>query len=288
MPSAYDDVIEPPYRIQKRLVLNQCFKTILQDLGKQPPVFTYVTFGGKQLYDLLDLISVFDIQKSKIYVKSYEVEPDVAKAARSCPVSRTLGKMSSVFIEIVPNALQENTLTPLIKAAVHRPFLYFLDYLNPFGLSYQSELIALIRARCLRPGDYLMITSNLTPRVMYHTRRPFMESHVGAFRTYFGLGGGAISPKFRERNHVDLLVGQACSIIARESSPGPYIDSRLLDKYRYRDSRTPMGVWIYRIEKTLRPATRLKDVPFKDYPWPLSVTEKAALAPAEPDLFAGL
>jgi hypothetical protein len=287
MPSAYDDVIEPPYRIQKRLVLNQCFKAILGDLATQPSVFTYVTFGGKQLYDLLDLVGVFDIQKSKIHVKSYEELPDVAKAATTCPVSKTLGKMATISIDIVPNALHETTLTPLVKGSVNRPFLYFLDYLNPYGLSHQATLLALIRARCLRAGDYLMITSNLTPRVMNNSRRPFMENQLSAFRTYFGLAGAPVPPKFRERNHVDLLVGQACSIIAGESTPGPYIDSRLLGKYRYRDT-TPMGVWIYKIEKALRVATRLKDVQFRDYPWPISLTEKAELLPAEPQLFFDL
>src|SRR6266545_5402728 len=201
MPSRYDD-IEPPYRIQKRLVLNQCFKTILKDLGKQPSTFTYVTFGGGQLYDLLDLVSVFDIQKSKIHVKSYETVPDVVKAAKTCPINKTLGKMATISIDIVPNALQETTLSPLIKANANRPFLYFLDYLNPFGPSHQATLLALIRARCIRAGDYLMITSSLTPRVIRQTRRPFMENQVAAFRTYFGLAGATVPPKFRERNHV--------------------------------------------------------------------------------------
>lgn len=287
MASAYDDVVEPPYRIQKRLVLNQCFKAILADLGTQPPAITYVTFGGRQLYDLLDLVNVFDIQKSKIFVKSYEVEPEVAEGARTCVVSKTLGKMKSISIDIVPNALQETTLTPLIRVAKHRPFFYFLDYLTPYGLSSQADLIALIRGRCLRAGDYLMITSNLTPRVMYNSRRPFMENQVSAFRTYFGLGGATVPPNFRERNHVDLLIGQACSIIASESKPGPYVDCRLIGKFRYKDT-TRMGVWVYRVEKAARVAVHLKDIPFVDYPWPLAVTEQAGLVSDEPQLFENL
>lgn len=286
MASGYDE-IEPPYRIQKRLVLNQCFKTILSDLGSQPRSFTYVTFGGKQLYDLLDLVSVFDIQKSKIQVKSYEPQADIVESAKTCPVNKTLGKMASISIDIIPHALQEANLLPLIKAATNRPFLYFLDYLNPFGPSHQADLLALIRARCLRAGDYLMITSNLTPRVLYQTRRPFMEKQLAAFRTYFGLGAAPVSPKFRERNHVDLLVGQACSLIAGESTPGPYIDIKLLGKYRYRDT-TQMGVWIYKIKKVVRVATRLEDWQFRDYPWPISITEKADLLPAEPQIFEDL
>lgn len=283
MPSKYHD-IEPPYRIQKRLVLNRCFKTVLEHLGQQPREFTYITFGGRELYDVLDLVGVFDVQKSKIHVKSYEQLPEIADAAKNCPVSKTLGKLSTIFIQIVPNALQETTLGPLIKGGAKRPFLYFLDYLNPFGLSHQATLLALVRARCLRAGDFLMITSNLTPRVIYQTRRPFMQNQVAAFRTYFGLGGAPVPPKFRERNHVDLLVGQACSIIAGESTPGPYIDCSLMGKYRYRDT-TPMGVWIYEVKQAQRMATRLRDVDFRDYPWPLAITEKAALAPSEPQLF---
>jgi hypothetical protein len=279
--------LEPPYRIQKRLVLNQCFKAILAELGKEPPEFTYVTFGGRELYDLLDLVSVFDVQKSEIHVKSYEEMEELAEAAKKCPVAKTLGKLSTVHVDVIPNALQDTTLTPLIRGASKRPFIYFLDYLNPFGLSHQATLLSLLRSKCVRADDYLMITSNLTPRVLSQTRRPFMEPQVSAFRTYFGLGSAAVPKDFRERNHVDLLVGQACSIFAGESRPGPYIDTRLIGKYRYRDT-TPMGVWIYKVDKAHRVAVRLKDVPFRDYPWPLAVTEKAKLIPTEPQIFGDL
>ena len=56
MTATYGDVLQP-YRIQKRLALNQCFRLIRKDFGL-PQKFAYVTFGGEDLYDAMDLVPI--------------------------------------------------------------------------------------------------------------------------------------------------------------------------------------------------------------------------------------
>src|SRR6266542_1406330 len=86
-------------RIQKRLVLNQCFKHIHDLVGKME-AFTYVTFGGAELYDVVDLVSVFDVRHHRMTIISYEQDELVAAASQKCPVARTLSQINSLRVRI--------------------------------------------------------------------------------------------------------------------------------------------------------------------------------------------
>src|SRR5437016_2546154 len=97
-----------PFRIQKRLVLNQCFKCI-HDCADIHSKLTYVTFGGEHLYDVMDLVSVFDIRHHKLDIISYEENEEVALKSRTCPVASNLSKVSTITVEIVPTAFLENS-----------------------------------------------------------------------------------------------------------------------------------------------------------------------------------
>ena len=153
-----------PFRIQKRLVLNQCFKCI-QDHGQLKESVNYVTFGGEELYDLMDLVSVFDIRYHRLNIVSYEARRNVAEKARICPVASTLSKLSTVSIDIVPTIFFEND-KQLWSLRQSGPLIYFLDDTRVFGDSQANTLLDLLRAGLLHKGDWLLITSCLTPRVV--------------------------------------------------------------------------------------------------------------------------
>src|SRR5262245_61951193 len=99
-------------RIQKRLVLNRCFKLVREHANAVADL-TYVTFGGEDLYDVMDLLCVFDISSIDLRVISYEVDRDIARKAQKCAVARTLSKVKSVDILIratdFPTSIEETT-----------------------------------------------------------------------------------------------------------------------------------------------------------------------------------
>jgi hypothetical protein len=132
-----------PYRIQKRLVLNQCFKSIQSD-DQRTKIINYVTFGGEDLYDLMDFVSVFDLRYHTLNIVSYEEHEDVAKRSRTCAVAVTLSKVSTVSIEIVPTVFFENA-RPLRALRPLGPFIYFLDDTKTFGVRQADTLLELLR-----------------------------------------------------------------------------------------------------------------------------------------------
>ena len=145
-----------PFRIQKRLILNQCFKTVQADAGTLDAL-TYVTFGGLDLYDAMDLVAVFDIRKHKINIVSYEQDQKIASDSRVRPVAATLSRIATVSVEIVPTEFFENS-TPLHQLRDNTRFIYFLDYTGTFGNRQIDSLAELFNDGLLRAQDYLMIT----------------------------------------------------------------------------------------------------------------------------------
>jgi len=77
------------FGLQKRLVLNRCFK-LVQEHASAFGKLTYVTFGGEDLYDVMDLLCVFDVSSLELRIVSYEMDEAVAKNAQRCPVTKTL------------------------------------------------------------------------------------------------------------------------------------------------------------------------------------------------------
>ena len=123
----YHGGLQQPYRIQKRLVLNQCFKSILaSDTVDQ--TLNYVTFGGEDLYDVMDLVSVFDIRHLELRVLSYEENDSVAVKSRTCPVAANLSRIDTVSVEIVSSSFGDN----------HRP-IQALGLRGPSSTSWTTQ-----------------------------------------------------------------------------------------------------------------------------------------------------
>jgi hypothetical protein len=76
--------------------------------GELTETFNYVTFGGEDIYDVMDLIGVFDIRNHKLNIISYEENEAVAKKSHTCAVAATLSKVSTISVEIVPTVFPEN------------------------------------------------------------------------------------------------------------------------------------------------------------------------------------
>jgi hypothetical protein len=253
---------DPPYRIQKRLVLNQCFRCI-RDSGGMPDSITYVTFGGRDLYDVMDLVAVFDLRGHKMNVVSYEEDAEVAGEARLSAVATTLSQMATVSIDIVPSAFFDNS-KPLRTHRSTGPFIYFLDDTRTFRERQAATLVELLRARLLRTGDWLLITSCLTPRVVNQER--FMTKHDGTFRLFYGQPL-ALKNDFRVRNHVDLLVALSLSrYVSLSSVTENRAHATLMRKFKYRDTRATMGLWLFRVEAFQGRAVRLEDCVFEEFP----------------------
>ena len=156
----YHDVPQP-YRIQKRLVLNQCFKCI-QLQWPSGLTINYVTFGGEEIYDVMDMVGIFDIRSHRLNIVSYEEDGDVAARSRVCAVAKTLSKVPTVSIDIVPTVFFEDAVTiNLLRRS--GSFIYFLDDTKTFGERQANNLAELLGAGLLRHGDWLLITSCLTP-----------------------------------------------------------------------------------------------------------------------------
>ena len=123
-------------RIQKRLVLNQCFKTAREIVGRGEQL-TYVTYGGEELHDVMDFLAVFDVRQHQLRVVSYEQDAAAAERSSQCPVASTLSQIDTIRVQIVPTAFFDQP-APLIEARPEGRFIYFLDDTKPFT-SVQSS-----------------------------------------------------------------------------------------------------------------------------------------------------
>jgi hypothetical protein len=262
------------YRIQKRLALNQSFRIVRDNFGSIGP-FVYVTLGGADLYDAMDLVSVFNIRQHVIRVVCFEHDEATAEACRCCPVATTLSQVDTVTIEIIV-AQFPSMLDRLHAMRAIGPFIYFLDYTGTFKQSEADSVSTLLESRLVLPGDFVLITSCLSPRIVHNDR--FMARYDSSFRLMFKPS--RLDNAFRDRNHVDLLLALALSRLETTRRPEReprYIGADLLGKYKYQDSRSPMGLWVYRIIGTGRRIGQLRDVAFDEFP-------HAFAMPVEPEI----
>jgi hypothetical protein len=258
----YHEGLQQPFRIQKRLVLNQCFKSIL-DVGSVAGTLNYVTFGGEDLYDVMDLVSVFDVRHLELHVLSYEENEAVAVKSRICPVASNLSKIYTVSVEIVPTAFFENA-RPLRSLRPRGNFIYFLDDTRTFREPQAEVLFELLRAELLLEGDFILITSCLTPRVVHQPR--FMRRYEGTYRMFFGSGASG-DQEFKVRNHVDLFVARTFSRYQGVRATGRnFLRATLMRKFKYNDTRAVMGLWLYRLESSGDRSFALQDVDFEQFP----------------------
>jgi len=199
---------------------------------------------------------------------------DVAARARECVVARALKKVETFDLEVVPRLIGADSLEPIEAKRKSEPCITFLDFLNPFSEANQDVVFSLLRSGCLRPKDFLLVTSSLTERVLHQPT--FMDSYSIAFQQYFKIKEAEITRDFKIRNHVDLLVAQASIKAANDIGGKIFTTVELLSKFRYRDTRTPMGVWLFRINQSGALPTKLHDLPLEDYPWSAEPSEDAA------------
>jgi hypothetical protein len=258
----YHGGLQQPYRIQKRLVLNQCFKSILASATVEKTL-NYVTFGGEDLYDVMDLVSVFDIRHLKLRILSYEENDAVAVKSQTCPVAANLSRIDTVSVEIVSSSFGDNH-RPIRALRSQGKFIYFLDDTRTFREPHAEVLLELLRAELVREGDYLLITSCLTPRVVNQPR--FMRRYEGTYQTFFGPRT-VVDQEFKVRNHVDLFVGQAFSRF-QTVRPGAraFLRASLLRKFKYNDTRAVMGLWLYQLQSTTDRTFALRDTEFEEFP----------------------
>ena len=106
-----------------------------------------------------------------------------------------------------------------------------------------------------------------------------MDGHTEAFQLYFKVPLDKVDRDFRVRNHVDLLVAQAIIERAKGDGDTQVVNAKLMRKYRYRDSRTPMGLWLFKIKSIPQIPIGLHDQQFFDFPWPAEVEEETEETP---------
>lgn len=264
MSETYHDSIEQPYRIQKRLSLNQCFRRIRAD-GIDLSSLVYVTFGGKELYDVMDLLAVFNLRDfNSLNVISYELHQPTAEHARSCFVTQALNQVTRVRVKVYDKAFPAR-LDYLAGLRTGKRFVYYLDYTGTFKRAQAGTIRILLESQLLRAGDYFLITSCLSPR--YVGQDAFLAEQTTALKLYYG-SAQTIDKEFKVRNHVDFLVNQVFigyERIARATANGVALSPTLLCKFRYQDTRAPMGLWLYRVDQAPSP-TSLTDSTFDDFP----------------------
>lgn len=269
-------------RIQKRLVLNQCFKAIGEIVGRLDSL-VYVTFGGAELFDVMDLVAVFDVRRHKLAIISYEQDISIAEASQRCPVASTLSRIETVRVVIVPSTFFDQA-APLQELRHTGRFIYFLDDTRPFSTLQANKLGELLRAGFLHAGDFLLITSCITPRIMHQSK--FMADQLETFKLFYGP---ACNPDrdFKVRNHVDLLLALTLSKHDRvvNLSAGTLLPlrARLLRKFKYRDTRAAMGLWLYEIGSASLRAVRLVDKEFEEFP--LAFVHRPEPSEGIPDIF---
>jgi len=84
-----------------------------------------------------------------------------------------------VLAERFPGALQH-----LDALRGRGPFLYFLDYTNVFGYRETLDIADIFRGGLIRSGDFVMITSCVSPRIVRQPR--FLHKYVLAFAASSG------------------------------------------------------------------------------------------------------
>lgn len=254
--------VPQPYRIQKRLALNQCFRFVRNRL-RDVRELTYITLGGEDVYDVMDLLVAFDVRHFKLNIISYEQDEKKAERADVCPIARTLRKIDSVSLKVF-NREFPSRLERLRELRDGGPFIYFLDYTGTFS-ARQSEVITdLLEQGLILADDHILITSCISPRIVHQEN--FMRNDLPMFKLIWG--DADIDRDFRVRNHVEVLLGRAFdryhrTMRAVEHSP---ISARLLQKFRYQDTLSPMGLWMYGVEPGLVSFSKPVDTPFEDFP----------------------
>jgi len=238
----------------------------------------YVTFGGQDLYDTLDLLGVFDLTQTSVKVISFEQDPDVVRLARTCAVYQTLARVKSVDVRVVFAAFPDGA-EQLRKFRTPTPFIYFLDYTGTFRKKDGDTIHHLLETGLLREGDFLLITSCLSPRIV--NQATFMEGYKSTFELFYR--DSKVDAAFRIRNHVDLLIAVALSEFERSSSNAgkrQVISGELLKKFRYADSQVAMGLWLYRLG-TSASSRRLQDQKFDEFPHAFAAQQRKGL----PEIF---
>ncbi len=269
-------------RIQKRLVLNQCFKTIGDIVGKLDSLI-YVTFGGAELYDVMDLVAVFDVRRHRLAVVSYEEDDGIAESSQRCPVASTLSQIETVRVIIVPSPFFDQA-APLHELRATGRFIYFLDDTRPFSGIQANKLGELLRENLLRAGDFLLVTSCITPRVMHQPR--FMADHAETFKLFYGPYCNP-DRDFKVRNHVDLLLALTLSkhdrVVNLAGGTLSRVRARLHRKFKYRDTRAAMGLWLFEISQASLRTVRLADNEFEEFP--IAFAHRPEAEEEIPDIF---
>ena len=93
-----------------------------------------------------------------------------------------------------------------------------------------------------------------------------MSRYDGTFKLFYGPKT-TIDVEFRVRNHVDLLVALTFSRF-QQVKTGTFgrLQAVLLRKFKYRDTRADMGLWLYRIEAANPNSLVLIDHQFEEFP----------------------
>lgn len=272
-------------RIQKRLALNQCFRTMREACGRSDSL-TYVTFGGEEMHDVMDFLAVFDVKDHRLSIVSYEEDSAVATKSSTCPVATTLSQIETVSITVVSSPFFDQP-SPLHQARDLGRFIYFLDDTKPFGALQAEKVEELLRSALLRDADFLLITSCITPRIMHQAS--FLQDHLEEFHSYFG-NDAVVDRDFKVRNHVDMHLGRVFSAHDKfaDISDGQLLRLRpvLLRKLRYRDTRAAMGLWLYKIQRATKRSVTIADVDFERFP--ISFSYKPEQEEGIPDLFADM
>jgi hypothetical protein len=231
----------------------------------------------------MDLAAVFDLRSMRLHVISYEQDPSVARQSRECPVARTLSKVESIKIIIVPTEFPSR-LERIAEVRKLGPIIYFLDGTGTFGSREGEAVSDLLDACLLLPGDYLLITSCMSPRIVH--QQGFMGDHLSFFKLLWPTQ--PISSEFKARNHVEVYLTEAFD---RHERAIRGVSTKIargvtsLRKLRYKDSKSPMGLWAYRIDGA--PRQRFEDDQlFDDFPTSFVVREEHD--DDGPDLFRDL
>jgi len=227
----------------------------------------------------MDLLAVVELRGLHLRIVSYEMKLEWAVYSRTCSVATTLSKLDRVNVDIVPDVFPGDYELLYNYCRSHRN-IYFLDYKGTYSKRNADILLELLDQKVLREGDYFLITSCISPRIVHQAT--FMQSFLSSFLLYYGASA-VVDREFRVRNHVDLLVELSFSQFTgydAESNRYGLIATNLC-KFKYKDSRAPMGVWLFRVDR--RPAGNivLPDTKFEEFPMVFAIAREEVLVPSE-------
>jgi hypothetical protein len=114
-----------------------------------------------------------------------------------------------------------------------------------------------------------------------------MNRHERDYKFLFGVEE-ELNRDFKVRNHVDVLVGLAISKFERTATlldRQEKLWARLLRKFKYKDSRTPMGLWLYKLQAVRSRLPRMADCEFEEFPGSITASRVEATAAEEIDFF---